>query len=207
MADTSDVKTDEPVLKLGGAYKESDSHVPSPTDQFGTLDTTDTAGKADHSVQDVSPVFEAAKAQNLLQAARALDPEDTEVPSSLVILPGDDDRDKETAKEEILNQAKTLSQDKVEVSDETSPAKEQAADTDDDTDGQKTASVESQQQQQGAGVLGNAGPRQTPGTSPDANTAASKDEQPKVGADEAKTSSGDKRQQAQKQAQKDDKKS
>src|ERR1700745_375263 len=74
-------------VKLGGAYKENDDHVPNPTDQFGTVDTSGTAGTAHARIEEVSPIFEVAKAQDMVTAARALDPEDTDVPESLVVLP------------------------------------------------------------------------------------------------------------------------
>lgn len=75
------------VVTVGGAYKESDDFVPDPTDAFGTLDTSQTAGSAHGKVEAVTPIFEIAKAQNAVTAARALDPNDTEVDSSLVTLP------------------------------------------------------------------------------------------------------------------------
>lgn len=202
MADTNDVKTDEPVLKFGGAYKESDTHVPNPTSQYGTLDTTDTAGSADHSMEDISPVFAAAKAQNLLQAARALDPEDTAVPASLVVLP-DEGMTAEQARENVLGQAKALSEDKVEVADETSPSKEAAAETDEGTDGQKTARVQAEQEDQGAGSLGGTGLSVTNGLDPDSRTTQSEgNEKPKAGADKAQNRSADARGKAQGEGQK-----
>lgn len=68
-------------------YFESEDHRPSPLFQYGTLDTSDTAGGAHQRVEEVAPVFEVARRQNLATAARALDPEDTEVPAELVTLP------------------------------------------------------------------------------------------------------------------------
>jgi hypothetical protein len=75
------------VVTVGGAYKESDEHVPDPTDQFGTLDTSATAGSAHGQVDAVTPIFDVAKAQDKLTAAKALDPNDDSVDASLVVLP------------------------------------------------------------------------------------------------------------------------
>lgn len=68
-------------------YFESEDHRPEPLYQYGTFDTSDTAGGAHQRVEEVAPVFEVARRQNLAVAARALDPEDTEVPAELVTLP------------------------------------------------------------------------------------------------------------------------
>lgn len=75
------------VVTVGGAYKESDDHVPDATDQFGTLDTSATAGSAHGQVDAVTPIFDVAKAQDALTAKRALDPNDSGVDASLVVLP------------------------------------------------------------------------------------------------------------------------
>lgn len=82
---TNDTPTTE--VGGGGRYVENPDFVPNPTHQFGTLDTSGTAGAAHSKVEEVSPIFEVAKRQELATAARALDPEDTEVPASLVNLP------------------------------------------------------------------------------------------------------------------------
>lgn len=68
-------------------YKESDSFVPNPTHQYGTLDTSGTAGAAHSRLEEVTPVFDVAKAQNAIIAKRAVDPDDPEVPSYLVTMP------------------------------------------------------------------------------------------------------------------------
>ncbi len=68
-------------------YKESDTHVPSATAQYGTLDTSGTAGAAHAKLEGITPVFAVADAQNALVAAAALDPEQPDVPSYLVTMP------------------------------------------------------------------------------------------------------------------------
>jgi hypothetical protein len=72
-----------------GGYREEDSEnfTPNPHFQYGTLDTSDTAGAAHQNIKEVSPVFEVGRAQALQLAARALDPEDKDVSESLVVLP------------------------------------------------------------------------------------------------------------------------
>lgn len=79
--------TETPAVVVGGAYKESDDHVPSPTDQYGVVDTSGTAGIGDQRIEDITPVFDVAKNQAKLDAARALDPDDDGVDASLVTLP------------------------------------------------------------------------------------------------------------------------
>jgi hypothetical protein len=69
-----------------GAYVEDEDFRPEPTYQYGTLDTSDTAGGAHQSIREVAPIFEAARAQNLITAAKALDPDD-DTPAELVTLP------------------------------------------------------------------------------------------------------------------------
>lgn len=100
-------------IKLGG-YMESDQHVPDPTHQFGTVETSGTAGIADSRIEEVTPIFDVAKQQNLVTAARALDPEDRDVDSSNVVLPGDL-RDQETAKEEVRKQAEAVLGEPIEI--------------------------------------------------------------------------------------------
>lgn len=70
-------------------YQENADHVPEPSDQVGTLDTTGTAGVGHNDFSRFSPVFEIARKQELEAAQRALDPEDPDVSASLVVLPDD----------------------------------------------------------------------------------------------------------------------
>lgn len=90
------------------AYIESEDHVPDPTLQFGTLDTSGTAGGNHERLEHISPVFDVASATELAYAARAVDPEDTDVDeSSTVVLPAegftaDQARDKIRAKAEAI---------------------------------------------------------------------------------------------------------
>ena len=69
-------------------YSESQSFVPNPTDVVGTLDTSATAGAAHGRIESVTPVFDIAKRENALVAARAVDPDDDSVSISAVTLPG-----------------------------------------------------------------------------------------------------------------------
>ena len=68
-------------------YKESDSFVPNPTHQYGTMDTSGTAGAAHAKLENVTPIFEVAQAQNAIVAKAALDPDRPDVPDYLVTMP------------------------------------------------------------------------------------------------------------------------
>ena len=82
----SENSTESVVNTEGAAYTEGDDNfVPDPTNVFGTLDTSATAGGAHEDIEQVSPVFEAARAQDLAAAADALDDGDT----SQITLPSD----------------------------------------------------------------------------------------------------------------------
>jgi len=135
-------------IRMGGNYKESDDHIPDPTHQFGTVDTSGTAGMADSRIEEVTPIFDVAKQQDLVMAARALDPEDTDVSSSQVILPGDL-RDQETAKEEVRRQAEALLAEPIEVG---GPTAAQRAAAEEGPQAEEKAKA--QRQSQGAGKAG-----------------------------------------------------
>ena len=79
-------------------YSESQDFVPNPTDVVGTLDTSATAGAAHGRIESVTPVFDIAKRENALVAARAVDPDDDSVSISAVTLPGG-----EMNREEAIN--------------------------------------------------------------------------------------------------------
>lgn len=102
-------------------YFESEDHRPEPLYQYGTLDTSDTAGGAHQRIEEVSPVFEISRRQNLAVAARALDPADTEVPAELVTLPTGSvtvtgsTRTSEEAKEEIASALRSAAEDPLVV--------------------------------------------------------------------------------------------
>jgi len=67
-------------------YEEDKDFIPNPTDAMGTFDTSGTAGTAHARIEEVTPIFDVAKAQDLAVAAKALDPED-DTSASLVVLP------------------------------------------------------------------------------------------------------------------------
>lgn len=102
MAETTTVKTEKSeggaldvpttnmadlVRPVEGGYMEDQDHRPEPTAQYGTMDTSDTAGGAQNSIEEIAPIFRAARAQNMIAAARALDPDDEDVPAEMVTLP------------------------------------------------------------------------------------------------------------------------
>lgn len=135
-------------VTVGGAYKEDDDFVPNPTDAFGTLDTSATAGAAHGAVEAVTPIFEVAKAQEAIVAAKALDPEDDSVPASMVILP-DSDRSFEDAKKAVEAAAKAAEENPVEVGG-LNPFQRQAAETTGE-EGQEQAQEQQQSQAESAG--------------------------------------------------------
>lgn len=102
-------------VKLGGAYKEEDdTFVPDPTHQFGTVDTSGTAGTAHSRIEETTAIFDVAKQADMVTAARALDPDDPDVHSSMVVLPGDL-RDMEEAKEAVRSAAENALSNPVEI--------------------------------------------------------------------------------------------
>lgn len=136
-------------VTVGGAYKESDDHVPSPTDVYGTLDTSATAGAADSRIETVTPIHEVAKAQDAIVAAKALDPDDDSVDSSLVVLPQGmiiSESGEGEAKERVSSLGQKASESPVEIGG-LSPFQKQAAEGGDE--GAETA--EAQQESAGAG--------------------------------------------------------
>lgn len=111
-------------------YTESESHIPNPTDQIGTLDTSGTAGAAHSKLEEVTPVFDVAKAQVAQVAARALDPDDP-TPSYMVVTPTVQATavvDEDAIKERVVAKADALA-DKATgpVGVTMTPAQEQAA--------------------------------------------------------------------------------
>jgi hypothetical protein len=73
-------------LKLHrGPYVENEGWVPTPTDQYGNVVTTDN-GSPDANIRNVTDVFDVADRNHLAVAAKALDPEDP-TPAELVNLP------------------------------------------------------------------------------------------------------------------------
>jgi hypothetical protein len=88
-------------------YIESEGHVPNPTDQYGSMDTSGTSGDR-HRIEQVSPIFDQAHAHDMRTAARALDPADDSVHESLVVLPSGQNIvpvDPDGAKDRVLAKA------------------------------------------------------------------------------------------------------
>lgn len=114
-----EIDNEVPVVVEPEAYRESDSHLPDPTAHYGTMDTSGTAGIAESALDSASPVFAAAKAQDLAYAAKAVDPDD-DTPLDSVILP-DGQRSHKQAVEAVRAAAKAAAPEgKVEVGGETS---------------------------------------------------------------------------------------
>jgi hypothetical protein len=78
----SDTSTE--AVQVGGGYVEDPDFVPDPTDHHGTLNTSGIGAHQDPAV--ISPMFEVDKKATAAQIKAALDPEDTSVDSSKVLL-------------------------------------------------------------------------------------------------------------------------
>lgn len=114
-----------------GGYREEDSEnwTPNPHFQYGTLDTSDTAGAAHQNIKEVSPVFDVGRAQALSLAARALDPEDKDVDSRLVVLP-EESLTAEEAKKNLAENIQALKDEKIVVGGPTAEQRAAATDAD-----------------------------------------------------------------------------
>lgn len=133
-------------------YKESDHHVPHPTHQTGTLDTSGTSGVADSNLREVTPIFDVAEKQDIEVAARALDPDDP-TPSHMVVLPQGaqiQHSDPEAAKERVLAKAEKSAKDRKVRPKGRTPAQQEAAESGDDA----AQKAKAEQESQGAGKRG-----------------------------------------------------
>lgn len=93
--------SDNPV-KVGGAYVESEDHVPNPTDMVAQYNTSGIG--AHQRIEEVSPIFEVDKVKVAQEVLGALDPENDSVKSDRVLLPVPL-LDNETAKKELIEAA------------------------------------------------------------------------------------------------------
>lgn len=108
-----------------GAYKESDEHVPDPTAAFGTLDTSGTSGGQNERIEHITPLFDAARAQDLQYAAKALDPNDDSVidpgavvnEGAAVTVTTAGGRTPEQGEEAVKNAAKAAEENPVKIQD------------------------------------------------------------------------------------------
>lgn len=119
------------------AYFENEEYVPDPLHQYGTLDTSDTAGGAHQDIREISPTFEAARAQNLRTAVRALDPDDPEVGEDLVVLP-QNERTADDGRRAVERSVKALIDNPVKlgaVGPNAAAAAEEREDADNEDDG------------------------------------------------------------------------
>lgn len=90
-------------VTVGGEYKESDDHIPNPTDITTQFNTSGVG--AHHRIEEVAPIFEVDKVTTAQEITAALDDKDDTVPASRVLLP-DPLGDNETAKKNIEAAAK-----------------------------------------------------------------------------------------------------
>lgn len=113
----------DPTLVEYVGYREREDYVPDPTSQYGTLNTTGVAGDLANNVNEVSPVFAEARANNLLAARDALDPS-SDVPAELVAVPEGQTADE--AREQIEKAISDVEANPVQVGGLT-PAQKEAA--------------------------------------------------------------------------------
>lgn len=102
-------------VKVGGAYKESDDHVPNPTDLYDQFNTSGTGSH--HVIEDVSPIFDVAKRESKILSGRALDPNDP-TPESHVVLPEGQrliTEDLDKVRDRLKKEAKEAEKNPVEV--------------------------------------------------------------------------------------------
>lgn len=109
-------------IKVGGAYVESDDHVPNPTDMVAQFNTSGTG--AHGKIEEVAPVFKVDKVKAAQEALAALDPKNTSVPSDRVLLPSPLD-DNEAAKKDLTERAKATVKEGVVIGGPT-PAEQEA---------------------------------------------------------------------------------
>ena len=110
-------------ITVGGAYKESDSHVPNPTDMVAQFNTEGVG--AHGKIEEVSPIFEVDKVKTAQEIVGALDPDNDAVDSDRVLLPNVE-QDNEVAKENLLAVAEKRVEKGVEIGGPT-PAEREAA--------------------------------------------------------------------------------
>jgi hypothetical protein len=147
--------TNEVVDTQAAPYTEdNDEFVPDATDAMGTLDTSGTAGGEHENINSVTPVFEAARANDLQYAAAALDPNDDSVndpgavvnEGAAVTVTTAGGRTPEAGEQAVKDAAAAYEENPVEVEDPSLKASEDAADNAEGKDGaQVAAEVEGQQ--------------------------------------------------------------
>jgi hypothetical protein len=95
------------------------AHVPDPTAMTGNLDTSGTGGAGGHSeLRNIAPIFAVAEAHDMAYAARAVDPNDDEVPSDhvtvstgLSVVQGDPEGDRQRVTERAARAQERLRDD------------------------------------------------------------------------------------------------
>lgn len=94
-------------------------HVPDPTAMTGNLDTSGTGGAGGHSeLRNIAPIFDVAEAHDMAYAARAVDPNDKDVPEDhvtlsqgLSVVQGDPDADRQRVAERAQRAQQRLAED------------------------------------------------------------------------------------------------
>lgn len=123
--------SDSSAVKVGGAYVEDEDFVPNPADMVKQFNTSGLG--ASGRIEEVSPVFTVDKVKTAEQVLAALDPDNTAVDSSKVLLPNAVD-DNDEAREAIRDAAQARV-DKGVVIGEPTPAQKEAAEEGDHLEG------------------------------------------------------------------------
>lgn len=126
----------EDAVKVGGPYVENEDFVPNPADQRSQYNTSGLG--AHQRIEEVSNVYEVDKVRTAEQIVAALDPKDTSVDSSKVLLP-EALPDNETAKKEITAAAKARVKQGVVIGDRTPAEREAEEPTDEAARAEGTA--------------------------------------------------------------------
>lgn len=135
-------------IKVGGAYKESDDHVPNPTDMVAQFNTS---GLGAHGrIEEVAPVFEVDKVKTAQEILGAFDPKNDAVKSDRVLLPEALD-DNETAKKNLTEAAEARVKQGVVVGGPTPAEREAELEGDEGSE----AAAEQERQNAAANSTGN----------------------------------------------------
>lgn len=130
----------------GGAYVEDPNFVPDATAATGTLDTSGTAGAEDSRIENTTPVFDAAKAQDL-QYAKGVVEGDIDDPGAVVnegggVTVSNSGRSVEEGEDAVVKAAEHFTEDPVVVED---PSIQNAEDNKASGESTSSAKVEAQQ--------------------------------------------------------------
>lgn len=126
----ADAKAKDGVV-IGGVYKESDTHVPNPTDMYGALNTSGVGANEDLAA--VSPIFAADRKAVAADILRALNPKDNSVSDARLLFSDDPEVDHAEEAKALKALAKAALANPVEVGGPTAAEKDAALKGEDGT--------------------------------------------------------------------------